>query len=336
MGNIAWTKSWSASDNGTVFGGVDLQSIQNDITTVVNGGITNSNIKSDAGIVESKLAFNTSTGHTHDGSDSRAIALPKHYRKGLALKKGSTPDSDIVVTPGLIDVGGVALESVADSSDLDLGSETFLAGTTGTDQYIYVYAYDDSNTLSFKLSTEAPDLAFDDDTTAEYPLRYQKYSTTYYRCVGAVYQDAAGDLCWGQASSEGLFVTNFDASPICIIGGLGDGSDQTFNTIWTPKDVCIIYGYQDTTPVATDKFTGYEVVQLMLDSDWQSWVGAVDLNAEHGITADNEHRWVAVTTPGTVNAITPQSVGTSGSFTIDAMDDDEYFYAVARTDGFQA
>jgi hypothetical protein len=74
MGNISWTKSWSASDNGSVFGGADIGNIQNDITTVVNGGITNANINASAAIAESKIAFDTSTGHDHDGSNSKRVA----------------------------------------------------------------------------------------------------------------------------------------------------------------------------------------------------------------------------------------------------------------------
>lgn len=42
-----------------------------------NGNIDNANVKSSAAIVESKIAFNTSTGHSHDGTDSKAI--PKGF-----------------------------------------------------------------------------------------------------------------------------------------------------------------------------------------------------------------------------------------------------------------
>lgn len=38
-----------------------------------NGNIDNANIKSSAAIVESKIAFNTSTGHSHNGTDSKSI-----------------------------------------------------------------------------------------------------------------------------------------------------------------------------------------------------------------------------------------------------------------------
>lgn len=73
MGNIVWTKSWSSSDDGTILYGADLENIQNDITNVVNGGLTNVNINGSAAIEESKIAFNITTGHSHDGTDSRKI-----------------------------------------------------------------------------------------------------------------------------------------------------------------------------------------------------------------------------------------------------------------------
>src|SRR3990167_3843285 len=75
MGSITWTKSWSSADNGTILGVADIQNIQNDITTVVNGNITNANISASAAIIESKLAFNTSIGHDHDGTDSKSVAI---------------------------------------------------------------------------------------------------------------------------------------------------------------------------------------------------------------------------------------------------------------------
>lgn len=75
MGNIAWTKGWSSADDGTILAGADLQNIQNDITAVINGGISNVNVASDAAIGESKIDFDDTSGHDHDGSNSTAIAI---------------------------------------------------------------------------------------------------------------------------------------------------------------------------------------------------------------------------------------------------------------------
>ena len=142
-----------------------------------------------------------------------------------------------------------------------------------------------------------------------------------------VHQDAAGDLCWGAATSndEGYFVSQFDASNTCIIGGLGTGSDQTFNTGWTPKFVRVLYGSADTTPAAGEAFLDKTASQLMLDTNWY----ATQLNISHDAST---HNWVAAAGVGAVKAITPQAAGTSGSFTTHAMADGRYFYAIASTD----
>lgn len=44
-----------------------------------NGNIDNDNIKSSAAIAESKIAFNTSAGHDHDGTDSKKITINRAF-----------------------------------------------------------------------------------------------------------------------------------------------------------------------------------------------------------------------------------------------------------------
>jgi hypothetical protein len=53
----------------------DFDTIYNEF----NGGITNANISPTAAIAESKLAFNTSTGHDHDGVDSKLISVNRAF-----------------------------------------------------------------------------------------------------------------------------------------------------------------------------------------------------------------------------------------------------------------
>jgi len=49
------------------------------IYTEFNGSIANANVSASAAIAESKLAFNTSTGHYHNGSDSRLISVNRAF-----------------------------------------------------------------------------------------------------------------------------------------------------------------------------------------------------------------------------------------------------------------
>lgn len=53
----------------------DFDTIYNEF----NGNITNSNISASAAIAESKIAFNTSTGHSHNGTDSKLITTRASY-----------------------------------------------------------------------------------------------------------------------------------------------------------------------------------------------------------------------------------------------------------------
>lgn len=46
---------------------------------LVNGSIDNDNISASANIVESKIAFNTTTGHSHNGTDSKIITKNRAF-----------------------------------------------------------------------------------------------------------------------------------------------------------------------------------------------------------------------------------------------------------------
>lgn len=72
MGYISWTKSWSATDDGTIFTGTHLSNLQSDITNIINGGITNTNISATAAIAYSKLAL-TGTLLNADMDDTTAV-----------------------------------------------------------------------------------------------------------------------------------------------------------------------------------------------------------------------------------------------------------------------
>ncbi len=325
MGFITWTKSWSSADNGSVLGGTDLQNLQSDISSVINGNITNANIKSNAAIAESKIAFDTSSGHDHDGSNSKQIAaVYKHYRKGLTLY--GDDDDNVCVYPGTVDIAGTVLTATSSSGDIAIATgSNWLHGASSTSQWIYVYVYNNSSSIGYKLSDEAPNVCDWNDNTAEPVFRYRAYTGTYYRCIGCVYQDADGDLCWGHSGSEGLYFSNFDATNVVIIGGKGTGADQTMNTLWTPKYVNIIYGHVDATPASTEALRDKKATKQMLDTNWYG----TSLNINH---TGSIHEWQSITDPASINAITPQAAGTSGSFTIDAMSDGYYWYAMAYTD----
>jgi hypothetical protein len=78
MGTISRQYTYAA---GNTINPDENNANENALFNEVNGGLDNDNIDASAAISESKLSFNTSTGHKHDGSDSAAI--PNGY--GFAI-----------------------------------------------------------------------------------------------------------------------------------------------------------------------------------------------------------------------------------------------------------
>lgn len=70
MGLVTKQKSWVDEENVTY---TDLNGNFDDIYNEFNGGIDNANVDPSAAIAESKLAFDTASGHNHDGSNSKLI-----------------------------------------------------------------------------------------------------------------------------------------------------------------------------------------------------------------------------------------------------------------------
>jgi hypothetical protein len=285
-------------------GGADIQNIQNDITTVVNGGISNSNLAADAGVVESKITFNTSSGHTHNGTDAK-YPLVKHYRRGCLIKAGTTAASMIKVTPGVLDVGGSLLVSTADCADINLAGAVWVNGSEPSDGPIYVYAYNNSGALGYKLSTEPPDLSDASDNSAEFPLRYQLYSGTYYRLVGIAHNrtDLLPDM-----------FNQFDACGFATGSFTADGNDETVYTGWTPSLIEWIV-CSDATPANAEATDAWGLVQRY------SFVTAApnpqNLYFNQEIAAPT-HNTSANGTALTLYNFNAQTTAQSGSFTLDA------------------
>lgn len=93
MGTISKTKTWADADNVTY---TDLNANFDTIYTEMNGEIDNDNVDGSAAIEESKISFNTSTGHDHDGTDSKAIP------KGFVWTIAGTLTTGTSVAPILI------------------------------------------------------------------------------------------------------------------------------------------------------------------------------------------------------------------------------------------
>jgi len=195
MANITWSKSYSSADNGSILGGADIQNIQNDITTVVNGGITNTNISDSAAIVESKIAFNTTTGHDHDGTDSKLISSAlKDYISGAELVYVAA--ETIYATAGVVEINGSVYTRTADSTTIDVSEDANkVAGTAdAASTWFYIYAYNDTGaSWDIKWWNLAPQYS-NCGTSTSGTLIYRQSGGAWYRCIGAVRNDASSNI----------------------------------------------------------------------------------------------------------------------------------------------
>ena len=302
MGYITFSKSYSSSDDGSKLSGVDLQKLQTDISEILNGGISNTNIVTGAAIEEAKISYNTSTGHVHNGTDS-TYPLIKHYRKGMNIQYASA--TTVTVLPGVLDVGGKLFVTTA-STTLDITTD-FLGGQAEpADGPVYIYAYNNSSAIGFKMSTSCPALSDSSSNTAEFPLRYYSDATIgKCRLIGIIHNrtDISADMC-----------VNFDLSNFACGSFVGDAADEVIYTGWTPNFIKTFI-CSDATPANGEAMIGIKAVQRygFITANPQPLALLYDLE-----TAAPIHATSANGTANSIFAINAQTTAQPGSFTIDA------------------
>ena len=301
MGLLKFTKSYSASDDGSTITGSELGVVQSDISAILNAGISNANIATDAAIAESKLAFSTS-GHSHNGTDA-SYPLIKHYRRGMQIEYASA--TTVTILPGVLDVGGkLFITTAATTLDITTG---FMGGQAEpADGPVYVYAYNNSGAIGFKFSTSVPELSDSSSNTAEFPLRYHSDATLgKCRLIGIVHNrtDISANMC-----------VNFDLSNFACGSFVGDAADEIIYTGWTPTFIKTFI-CSDATPATGEAMIGIKAVQRygFITANPQPLALLYDLE-----TAAPIHATSANGTANSLYAINAQTTAQSGSFTIDA------------------
>ncbi len=233
--------------------------------------------------------------------------LIKHYRKGLLMKSGTTATTDVKVTPGVIEIAGTILTSVADINiDISDGGNYADGNSEPADGAVYVYGFNDSGSLGIKLATEPPDLSYSDDTTAEFPLRYQLYDTVYYRLLGIVHN--RGDI------QLDMFL-HFDVGNFATGSFTADGNDEIVFTGWTP-DVIRWIMCSDTTPANGEAMDINGLVQRygFITANPQPQ----NLYYNFQVAGAPLHSTSANGSLTTLYDLKTQTTAQSGSFTIDA------------------
>ena len=197
MGLLKFTKSYSSSDDGSNLTGAELEQLQADISAVLNGGISNINIATDAAIVESKVAFNTTSGHNHDGSNSKTLSGGglRGFRQGAGLTYVTA--ATIKAQSGVLEIGNNVYTRNSYSTAIDLGVDTDWVGGTSlqaTSSKFYVYAYNDSgSTYAIKYWDQPPEYAntISDDSSIKI---FRSTGGVWYRCLGFFYNDASQNI----------------------------------------------------------------------------------------------------------------------------------------------
>ncbi len=281
----------------------DLHNLVDD-AIIRSDQVTNAMVNSSAAILESKIAFSTS-GHAHDGIDAASVLI-KHYRKGCLVKTGTTATTDVKVTPGVVEIAGKLLISVADINiDISTAGNYADGNSEPADGAVYVYGFNDSDSLGIKLATEPPDLSYTSGT-AEFPLRYQIYDTVNYRLLGIVHNRTDIQL--------DMF-NQFDGSNFSTGSFTADGNDETVFLGWTP-DVVKFYLCADSAPATSEDISIIGLAQRygFITANPQP----IALYYSEQAAAIPIHTTSANGTANSIYNMNAQTTSQSGSFTIDA------------------
>jgi hypothetical protein len=214
MGLLKFTKDYTSSDDGKKLTGTELGVVQADIAAVINGGITNANVSASAAIVESKLAFDTSSGHNHDGSNSRTLSSGafRGFIQGAELVWDSA--ATVHAGSGVMDIAGTLYTRTSVSSTLNMVTDgDWVEGTSqeAANQWIYVYAYNSSGSLwDIKFWLQAPQYADTGTDNASTALIFRNDGTKWYRCLGRVRNNAGSDIIPFQNIGNLMYLRDVD------------------------------------------------------------------------------------------------------------------------------
>ena len=137
--SILKTKTWADNE------GVNYDDMNANFDTLyakLNGNIENEDIKASAGIVESKIAFNTSSGHSHNGTDSKLITINRAFTWTIlgTLATGNNQGAQYIVPQdmtvvkiwGKCSVSNVQVRVQKNTSDVKSGFEVGSTVTSST------------------------------------------------------------------------------------------------------------------------------------------------------------------------------------------------------------
>ena len=207
MPYITFSKSYSASDDGSKLAGADIGQLQADIAQILNGGITDVNVSGTAAIAEAKLAFAATGGHSHNGTNSTLVSGGNLLRADITgcLPKYVSVDT-VNAESGAIELNNIVYTRNVISSTINLSTDAHWVGGTNhraISSTFYIYAYNDSGTTwNIKFSSTAPAFA-NCGTDTEGTKVFYASAGVWYRCIGTAVTNATGS---GELSSASVAV----------------------------------------------------------------------------------------------------------------------------------
>ena len=260
MGLLKFTKQYSATDDGSKVSGADLGVLETDIAAILNGGITNVNINTSAGIVESKLTFDTTAGHHHDGIDSRILSAggQRGFIQGAQLEYVAA--DQVKAGSGVVEIAGSFYTRNSYSTTIDTDTATHWvegASQRAINTWAYVYAYNDSgSTWDIKYWLQAPQYAntITDDSSVKI---YRQNASVWYRCLGAVRMNATGTgniEPFYQRGNKIIYDDCYSNTTVRVVNGVAQVAftDVDCSAVvpkiaticsinWTGQDACTLY-----------------------------------------------------------------------------------------------
>ena len=204
-------------------GGITATQLASDAVTtakILDANVTAAKLATDS-VTTAKIADdNVTTAKIADQAVTRdKLGAEIHYRNGCAVKYEDA--GNVTVTAGIIEIDGQYLVETSDVTTIALATAgNWIDGDSeGASEWVYVYLYNDSGSgWGVKLSNQVPAYSDTDSNTGGIK-RYRLYNSVWYRCVGAVYNDASSDIMLFDQERNGIVLWDDPNDHTVLSGG---------------------------------------------------------------------------------------------------------------------
>jgi len=180
-GAILWTKLYSSADDGSTYSGANIGTMQGDISDQV-ATTAGDNVYTGANTFNGAIAFG--------GAVTGISAAKDAITRGFELVYGSVEQA--IVNVGTLYHGTTQVNKTANTHIDVTTAADYITGVSEQAVSIWLYIYVDP-AGNVKLDDDSPDKSdASGDTEGVHLYYYYATSSTYYRCIGAIYLNATG------------------------------------------------------------------------------------------------------------------------------------------------